>query len=229
MNNLTTHGWNKNQKLLRKLFKSKSTFHEAVKLCKIQHALVHPSFMGATSDKTFFDLVLEDINENCYRQLQDTKTNRTILYDIWHSTRIEDITVSILVKDSVQVINTDDWQTKLNTRVSDTGNAMDSSEILKLSSELNIKALIDYRVEVARQTQRVLDSLTPDDLKRKFSKEQSQRIIAEKAVLEQEKSIWLIDFWGKKNVAGILLMPATRHHLVHINACLKLKKKCNRF
>ncbi len=129
----------------------------------------------------------------------------------------------------MQVINTDDWQTKLNTRISDTGNAMDSSEILKLSSELNIKALIDYRVEVARQTQRVLDSLTPDDLKRKFSKEQSQRIIAEKAVLEQEKSIWLIDFWGKKNVTGILLMPATRHQLVHINACLKLKKKCKRF
>lgn len=229
MNNLTTHGWNENQKLLRKLLKSKSTFDEAVKLCKIQHALVHPSSMGVTSDKTFFDLVLEDINENCYRQLQDTKTNRTILYDVWHSTRIEDITVSILVKDSVQVINTDDWQTKLNTKVSDTGNAMDSSEILKLSSELNIKSLIDYRMEVARQTQRVLDSLTPDDLKRKFSKEQSQRIIAEKAVLEQEKSIWLIDFWGKKNVAGILLMPATRHQLVHINACLKLKKKCKRF
>jgi hypothetical protein len=52
-----------------------------------------------------------------------------------------------------------------------------------------------------------------------------KRIIDEGAVLDVEASNWLIDFWGRKNVAGILLMPATRHHVVHLNESFSAKKK----
>ncbi|WP_242878618.1 hypothetical protein [Clostridium beijerinckii] len=47
----------------------------------------------------------------------------------------------------------------------------------------------------------------------------------EEAVSRDESAIWLIDFWGRKDVSGILLMPVTRHHVVHINESLKAKKK----
>jgi len=30
----------------------------------------------------------------------------------------------------------------------------------------------------------------------------------------------------KRDVAGILLLPLTRHQAGHLNDCLKLKKKC---
>lgn len=52
-----------------------------------------------------------------------------------------------------------------------------------------------------------------------------QRILDEGAVRNVEAANWLIDFWGKKNVAGILLMPITRHHVVHINESMSAKKK----
>ena len=62
-------------------------------------------------------------------------------------------------------------------------------------------------------------------MKRKFDKEKLQMIIDEGAVLDVEASNWLIDFWGRKNVAGIILMPATRHNMVHINESLSAKRK----
>jgi len=55
-----------------------------------------------------------------------------------------------------------------------------------------------------------------------------QRILDEGAVLNVDGAKWLIDFWGRKNVAGILLMPVTRHNLVHINESMNIKKKCSK-
>ena len=51
------------------------------------------------------------------------------------------------------------------------------------------------------------------------------RILNEGGVLDVEGSRWLLDFWGKKNVAGLILMPVTRHQLVHLNDSMKIKKK----
>jgi hypothetical protein len=33
----------------------------------------------------------------------------------------------------------------------------------------------------------------------------------------------IADYWSKRNVAGLLLMPATRHNLIHLNEAFLLK------
>jgi len=45
----------------------------------------------------------------------------------------------------------------------------------------------------------------------------------EGAVVEAARPI--ADYWAKRNVASLLLMPATRHNLVHLNEALELKRK----
>lgn len=40
-----------------------------------------------------------------------------------------------------------------------------------------------------------------------------------------ENALWLIDFWRKKTISGILLFTTTRHHLVHINESMEAKKR----
>jgi hypothetical protein len=45
----------------------------------------------------------------------------------------------------------------------------------------------------------------------------------EGAVVEAARG--LLDYWGKRNIAGLLLMPATRHNLVHLNEALQLKQR----
>ena len=44
-----------------------------------------------------------------------------------------------------------------------------------------------------------------------------------RGVSEHPDSLWLLEFWGKKDVAGILLMPPTRHMLLHLNDCCRWK------
>ena len=88
-----------------------------------------------------------------------------------------------------------------------------------------MQELKNYRIAVGRKTREIIKNLTAEDMKKKFNKASLQRIIDEGAVLDVEGANWLIDFWGKKNVSGIILMPATRHHVVHINESLSAKKK----
>lgn len=50
-----------------------------------------------------------------------------------------------------------------------------------------------------------------------------QRVLDEGAVVEAARD--LTEYWGRRDIAGLLLMPATRHNLVHLNESLKIKRK----
>jgi len=61
------------------------------------------------------------------------------------------------------------------------------------------------------------------DLNKRIPEERLQKVSSLSAVLSEEQSFWLIDFWRKKTVSGILLMLVTRHHLVHLNESMQSK------
>jgi hypothetical protein len=89
-----------------------------------------------------------------------------------------------------------------------------------------MKELKNYRTAVGKKTRITVSQLEVNDLKKKMKPDQLTRIIDEGGVLEVDKSRWLVNFWGKKTVAGILLMPITRHQIVHMNASFKIKEMC---
>lgn len=124
--------------------------------------MVHFSIMSGIDKKTFEDELWEGLDENTFRTSKNEK-GRTITYGIWHSTRIEDITMNLLVAGDKQIFNRENWQERINSKIIDTGNAMSENEIMEFSKDIN--------------------------------------------------------------VAGIILMPVTRHHVVHINESLSAKKK----
>ena len=103
-----------------------------------------------------------------------------------------------------------------------------------LSKRLEPKKLIEYRNAVGQKTQDIVKSLSTTDMKRKVSAQGLKKIKQIGGVTDQEDSLWLLDFWGKKDVAGLLLMPPTRHVIMHLNDCAKWKqhirsgKKCFR-
>ncbi len=217
--------WNLKQRLLKTLLNESYKFNDAIKLCLEMHSLVHSSEMSGINRSTYEDEIWNGLNEQIFRVQSNKGT--TIAWNIWHITRIEDITANILINNDSQVMNKD-WLKKLNIQILDTGNAMNNAEIADFSNMLNMKELRQYRIEVGRKTQKIIKNLKNEDLKRKFNSKQLKRIIDEGGVLEVEGSKWLIDFWGKKNVSGILLMPITRHQIVHLNDSLKIKEKYNK-
>jgi hypothetical protein len=186
--------------------------------------MVHSSIMSGIDAKTFEDELWEGLDDNTFRTSINEK-GRTIAYGVWHSTRIEDITMNLLVAGDGQVFCLGNWKEKINSGISDTGNAMTEQEIMKFSKDINMQELKKYRMAVGRRTREIIKNLSASDMKRKFEKSRLQRIIDEGAILDVEASNWLIDFWGRKNVSGILLMPATRHHVVHINESMSAKKR----
>ena len=216
--------WNPKQNRLREIIRKPDYFDEAIRLCFELHAFVHQSGVSNCADRTLADEVHEDLRDIDYCLMPSAK-DVTIAWNLWHITRIEDITMNLLVGDGKQVLD-DTWLDKLGTKTTDTGNAMTDEEIIALSKELNKVGLLEYRRAVGMKSRRILSSLQPADMKRKFPQERAEQIMLQGCLAEHPQSIWLKDFWGKKDVAGILLLPLTRHQAGHLNDCLKLKKKC---
>jgi hypothetical protein len=219
--------WNSQQQLLRSILLKKDKFDEAIKLCLEQHMMIHSSEMSQTNTTTSEDELWEGLDETTFR-MKLTEKDDTIAWNLWHITRVEDITMNILISNETQVINTENWLIKMNLKVCDTGNAMTHEEIIDFSTSVNMEELRRYRIAVGRKTREIIQSLEPSDLKRKMKSDSLQLILDEGAVLDVEASRWLVDFWGNKNIAGILLMPATRHQIVHINDSMRIKEKCRK-
>jgi len=216
--------WNDDIKELRKIILKPDKIQESKSLALSLHSMVHLSIMSGVDKKTFEDELWEGLDENTFRTSQNQK-GRTIAYGIWHCTRIEDITMNLLVAGDKQIFNRGKWQEKINSNITDTSNAMSKDDIMEFSKNINMEELKKYRIEVGRSTRDIVENLSTQDMKRNFDKHRLQRILDERAVLDVKASNWLIDFWGRKNVAGIILMPMTRHQVIHINESLSAKKK----
>ena len=216
--------WNDDIKELRKVILKPDKIQDSKSLALSLHSMVHLSIMSGVDKKTFEDELWEGLDENTFRTSQNQK-GRTIAYGIWHCTRIEDITMNLLVAGDKQIFNRENWQEKINSNITDTGNAMSEDDIIEFSKNINMEELKNYRIEVGIRTRDIVKNLSTQDMKRNFDKHRLQRILDERAVLDVKASNWLIDFWGRKNVAGIILMPMTRHQVIHINESLSAKKK----
>jgi hypothetical protein len=215
--------WNPKQTALKEALSKPECFNEAIRLCLELHGLVHSGKVVSERKPTFFGELLDGLTEEAFAAMPTPK-DTTIAWNIWHITRIEDITANILIAGGKQVLN-NLWLKKLGTRIRDTGNAMTKDEILNFSRSLKMDMLISYRNEVGLKTRDIVKNLMQPDLKRKMKPESVARILDEGGVTSHKDSVWLLDFWGKKTVAGILLMPITRHQILHLNGSMNLKKK----
>lgn len=74
-------------------------------------------------------------------------------------------------------------------------------------------------------TEKMLEQLSYDELKRKIPVERKEYLKSLKVVNEDEKANWLIDYWCNKDIRGLIQMPFSRHWIMHIEACLRIKNK----
>ena len=217
--------WNSKQANLKILLPVRETFAAGKDLLLEMHSLLHDKKVYKNSAETFYDNLWEDMEEDTCRITSGKDTS--VLWNIWHITRIEDIVSNILIANKEEIFNKG-IQMELNIKIQDTGNAMTHSEIELLNKSINMGALREYRVMVGRSTRKIIETLEYNDIKRKVNKEQLERIKQNGGVTDNEKSIWLLDFWGKKNILGLIMMPITRHQIVHLNDCFRIKEKYNR-
>ncbi len=210
------------QSQLREIMTSYDQHKVAMQLFLDQHAALHSAKVTSPATVSLEDLVLDDLTDAQWRGIPKGGEH-SIAWAIWHIARIEDMTMNILVADTQQIFSEGDWLEKLNIELPDSGNAMSEAAVADLSASIDVAALRDYRVAVGRRTREITADLQISDLKEKTKPDRLQRIRDEVAVVPE--AVGIVEYWSKRTIAGLLLMPATRHNLVHLNEALKLRGK----
>ncbi len=214
--------WNQQQKELRSALASPGEHQKALELFHSQHAALHSSALAESEAWSLADEVWKDLSADIARRIP-RNCEHSIVWNMWHLARIEDVTMNVLVAGGPQIMLEDDWLPRLGVAARDTGNAMDEQAIAKLSAAMDIAELRAYRVAVGRGTRKIVGRLEPDELKQKVDPARLQRLLDEGAVVEA--AMGLIDYWSKRTITGLLLMPPTRHNMVHLNEAWRLKHR----
>ena len=122
---------------------------------------------------------------------------------------------SIDMVNGQQIFN-EDWQKKINSSITDTGNALESDEVIEWGKQINAKELKNYMITVGKNTRQILSNLSLEQIKSMVPEEWVMRILEEGGVTTDFRSVWLLVFWGRLTVGGMILTPMTSHHMMHL-------------
>lgn len=149
---------------------------------------------------------------------------KTIAYSIWHIFRIEDIVSHTLIGEDEQVFFTGNYQRRINSPIITTGNELVKQQIADFSKQLEIEELYSYLFEVKKSTEEILKNLSYEELRKKVA-DRKECLQLLQVVSDDEKAVWLIDYWCDKDVRGLIQMPFSRHWIMHTEASLRIKNK----
>ena len=91
-----------------------------------------------------------------------------------------------------------------------------------------MEELYSYILEVKESAEKILCGLSYDMLKRKIPEERKEQLKALHVVSSDENAVWLIDYWCRKDIRGLIQMPFSRHWIMHIEASLRIKGKIHK-
>jgi len=211
--------WSELNKTMQAQLKKKDTFDEGIAtLFELRKSLWN------TISSYKKELKREDFDSIPYINA-DGYHSKTIAYSLWHIFRIEDIVAHTLIKGDEQVFFAKGYQEKIGSPIITTGNELVKNEIADFSSKLDLDALYSYISDVKKSTEKILKGLSFEETKIKISDDRRKELESLGVVSEDESAIWLIDYWCKKDVGGLIQMPFSRHWIMHIEACERIKAK----
>jgi hypothetical protein len=214
------NAWNKQQHLLQMALSQPETHPEWITLFLQQHAQLHSSRLTNGEQWSFEDEVLNGMEDDQLRAIP-FKAEHSIVWILWHLARCEDLTMNILVDGVEQVFERQGWKEKLHTPVIHTGNELDMQDIKQFSETIHVGHLKEYRAAVGAATRQAVSQLTSDKLRQSVNPARILKIRQSGAVLPEADGI--VNYWSRRTIAGLLLMPPTRHCFTHLNEALRIR------
>ncbi len=211
--------WSELCKNVQNQIKREETFQEGIAtLLKLRQILSDEVYrFKAELDREEFN-AMPFLNADGYH-------SKTIAYSIWHIFRIEDIVAYTLVKGNEQVFFKGNYQERIGASIITTGNELVKQQIADFSRTLDLHELYQYLMDVKNSTDDLLKCLSYKDLKRKMTDKDKAYLKSLEVVSTDERAYWLIDYWCGKDVRGLIQMPFSRHWIMHIEACIRIKNK----
>ena len=213
---------NPRQKALRQALVEDKNAGLAIERFLALHGILQSSQVAPEAPWSYEDYLLDGLEEHHFRAIPERETH-SLIWILWHLSRIEDLTMNLLVAGRDQVFEAGGWLAKIKSPIRHTCNGTGEAVTRALSEAMDIPALRDYRYAVGRATRQVVKALTEADFSRDVDPASLQRVVDEGAVIEP--GLGVVDYWGRRDVAGLLLMPPTRHTIVHWNEALRIRKR----
>ena len=211
--------WSEMNKTMQLQIKKKDTFSTGIDtLLTLREELMKQILLFKT------ELSFDDFSAMPYMNAKGYHS-KTIAYSLWHIFRIEDIVAHSLIAGDEQVFFKEDYQKRINSPIITTGNELVKQDIAEFSKKLSLDELYNYIIEVDSSTAQVLSKLAFGDIKEKITDEKRKSLEKLNVVSADENAYWLIDYWCGKDVKGLIQMPFSRHWIMHIEACLRIKDK----
>ena len=211
--------WSELNKLMQSRIKKRDTYEEGISTLLVLRNALWDTIISFKEELTGEEFnAIPFINADGYH-------SKTIAYSLWHIFRIEDIVAHTLIKGDEQVFFRERYQKRINSPIITTGNELVKQEIADFSKQLNLDELYNYLSDVKQSTEAILRDLSYDNLKGKISEGRKEQLKSLSVVSEEESAIWLIEYWCNKDVRGLIQMPFSRHWIMHIEACLRIKNK----
>lgn len=209
--------WSELNKSMQLQLKKEETFSEG-----IQTLLTLRRSLAEVLRDMKHELQREDFNAMPFPNAAGYHS-KTIAYSIWHIFRIEDIVAHDLICRDEEVFSL--FRDAIGAPIITTGNELTGQQITDFSQRLDLNALYDYAAAVRESTDTLLRQLTYQDLRRTFDDADKERMRSLPVVSRDERSCWLIDYWCGKNIRGLIQMPFSRHWIMHVEACLRIKNR----
>lgn len=192
--------------------------------------MVHPAEISGRGEKTIADYVFDYMQKGNQNQLVPREDydvdlhyagTRTVpmCWQFWHTYRIEDLVSNILMANQNQIFD-EEWQRKIGASITDTGNALELEEAVAFGKTINVEALQEYMITVGKNTRRILEKVTLEQINSMVPEKRVMRILEEGGVTTDFRSVWLLVFWGRLTIGGMILTPMTDHHMMHLPPCL---------
>lgn len=209
--------WSELNKTMQQQLKKEETFSEG-----IQTLLTLRRSLAEVLRDMKHELQREDFNPMPFPNAA-AYHSKTIAYSIWHIFRIEDIVAHDLICRNEEVFSL--FRDAIGAPIITTGNELTGQQITDFSQRLDLDALYDYAAAVKESTDTLLRQLAYRDLRRTFDDADKERLQSLQVVSRDERACWLIDYWCSKNIRGLIQMPFSRHWIMHVEACLRIKNR----
>ena len=136
----------------------------------------------------------------------------SIVWHIWHMTRIEDVVVNAMLRGSREILDRDGWLARLGVDVRLVGTGDSDQEVRGFSEQVDITALLAYRDAVGRATRAWVRDLDLDTLD--AVPDLTERLAAAPPIVG-DRALWLLRFYSGKSGAFLLTFPVTNHGFMH--------------
>jgi hypothetical protein len=144
----------------------------------------------------------------------DSRLN-SIAWNLWHTTRAEDLGVNRLLIDGVQVLDEDGWYERLNLPFRQIGTGMTKDQVDELNRLVDLSALHEYQQAVHAKTIRIVEGLPQETLKEKLDAALLKRVLHDGETLHPGGE-WVYDVYFNQTKGWLLLHVGLNHPYFHL-------------